>query len=111
MRNLFIIAGLLVFITGCDSGKTAQADIQLVTIQCGMCKKTIEKGMSDVKGIVKVEVDVEKKIGHVTYKAGIIDLAKIEKAISALGYDANNTKADPVAYESLSECCKVSVSN
>ncbi len=111
MRTTFIIAALLAFIIGCDSGKTAQADIQLATIQCGMCEKTIEKGMSDVKGVVRMEVDVEKKIGHVTYKAGVIDLANIEKAISALGYDANNTTADPVAYESLPGCCKVSVSN
>lgn len=111
MKNALIIAALLVFIISCDSGETAQADIQLATIQCGTCKKTIEKGISDVKGVVKVEVDVEKKIGHVTYKAGVVDLAIIEKAISALGYDANNTTADPAAYESLLGCCKVSVSN
>jgi copper chaperone CopZ len=111
MKNALIIAALLVFIIGCDSGKTVNADIQLVTVQCGTCKKTIEKGVSDVKGVVKVEVDVEKKIGHVTYKAGVVDLAIIEKAISALGYDANNTTADPTAYETLPGCCKMSVSH
>ena len=107
MKNALIIVALLVFAIGCDSGKTAKADIQLASMQCGMCKSTIENGISVVKGVVKVEVDVEKKVGHVTYKAGVVDLAAIEKAISALGYDANNTKADPEAYKDLSDCCKV----
>ncbi len=111
MRSSFIIVSLLVFIISCDSRKTATADIQLATIQCGMCKKTIERGVSDVKGVVKVEVDVEKKIGLVTYKAGVVDLAVIEKAISALGYGANNTTANPTAYETLPRCCKIGVSH
>lgn len=107
MKNILIIMALLAFIISCDNGKIAKTDIQLATIQCGMCKKTIEKSVSDVKGVVKVEVDVEKKIGHVTYNAGVVDLAVIEKAISALGYDANNTTADPAAYETLPGCCKI----
>ncbi len=31
---------------------------------------------------------------------------KIETAISKMGYDADEIKADPVAYEKLDECCK-----
>ena len=37
----------------------------------------------------------------------MIDIATIEKAVSALGYQANETLADPVAYEALPGCCKV----
>ncbi len=107
MRSTFIIAALLAFVIGCDTGKTAKADIQLATMQCGMCKSTIENGVSEIPGVLKVKVDVEKKVGHVTYKAGVVDLAAIEKAIATLGYDANNTKADPEAYKDLSGCCKV----
>ncbi|MFQ6676678.1 MAG: heavy-metal-associated domain-containing protein [Fidelibacterota bacterium] len=107
MRDTIILVAFLAFITGCDSGKTAKADIQLSTIQCGMCKATIENGVSDLKGVVKVVVDPKKKVGHVTYNAGIIDLAAIEKAIAALGYDANSTKSDPDAYSNLSICCKI----
>jgi len=107
MNNTLLIISLLAFIIGCDSGKTAEADIQLATIQCGMCKSTVENGVSAVNGVVKVEVDMEKKVGHVTYKASVVNLSTIEKAISALGYDANNTTADPDIYEELPGCCKV----
>jgi hypothetical protein len=52
-------------------------------------------------------VDLEKKIGKVVYKAGVINLGVIEKAIAAIGYDANNTLAEPKAYSELDMCCKV----
>ena len=35
------------------------------------------------------------------------DLLKIEKAISNLGYQANETLANSEAYESLPACCKI----
>ena len=52
-------------------------------------------------------MDLEKKIGKVVYKAGVINLGVIEKAIAAIGYDANNTPAEPKAYSELDMCCKV----
>ena len=38
---------------------------------------------------------------------GVVDLAAIENAIAAVGYNANDTKADPKAYSELAMCCKV----
>ena len=35
------------------------------------------------------------------------DLSKIEKVISGLGYQANKTLADPIAYEGLPGFCKI----
>ena len=109
MRNkiIILIAGLLLGLTACSKGEAKQADIALTTMQCGMCESTIEKGMAKVNGITKFDVDMAAKSGHVTYNASIIDLTSIEKAVSALGYQANKTLADPVAYEALPGCCKV----
>ncbi len=42
----------------------------------------------------------------VTYNSKKTDLQKIRLAISKLGYDADEVKADAVAYESLDGCCK-----
>jgi len=106
MRNLLLTLSILALM-GCGGGETAQADIKLSTMQCGMCKSTIENGLSKVDGIVKVNVDVETKVGHVTYKASMVDLPGIEKAIASLGYDANDTKSDPEAYSKLDACCKI----
>ncbi|MBC8322076.1 MAG: cation transporter [Candidatus Marinimicrobia bacterium] len=105
MKHLILSISILGLIA--CGGDTAKADIQLATMQCGMCKQTIESGVAEVDGVVKVEVDTEKKVGHVTYKAGVVDIAAIEKAIAALGYDANDTKADPDAYAALPGCCQI----
>jgi len=109
MKKTIIIAltGLVLGLMACSSEEPKHADVALSTIQCGMCEKTIESGMAKVNGITKFDVDLKEKVGHVTYKASVIDLAAIEKAVSALGYQANNTKADPTAYDGLPGCCKV----
>jgi hypothetical protein len=50
---------------------------------------------------------MEDKVAHVTHDPKVIDLAGLEKEISKLGYQANETLADPLAYEALPGCCKV----
>ena len=67
----------------------------------------IENALTGLKGFVSIEIDDDKKVGKVVYKAGVLDLAAIEKAIAAVGYDANKTKADPEAYAKLDMCCKI----
>ena len=43
----------------------------------------------------------------VFFNAKKTDLPAIRTAISQLGYDADDVKADPKAYEALDGCCKV----
>ncbi len=105
MKHLLIT--LTVFGIMACSGDNAKADIALTTMQCGMCETTIEDGVKSLDGIVAIDVDLKEKVGHVTFKAGVIDVSAIEQAISGLGYQANDTKADPGAYEALPMCCKV----
>ena len=103
--SLSLVLGLIIGCSGEAENKTAE--IALNTIQCGMCTDKIASGLGKLDGVVKVAVDLEKKIGKVVYKAGVIDLGVIEKAIAAIGYDANDTPAEPKAYSGLDMCCKV----
>ena len=103
--SLSLVLGLIIGCSGEAENKTAE--IALNTIQCGMCTDKIASGLGKLDGLVKVDVDLEKKIGKVVYKAGVIDLGVIEKAIAAIGYDANDTPAEPKAYSGLDMCCKV----
>ena len=103
--TLSLILGLMIGCSGEAENKTAE--IALKTIQCGMCTDKIASGLGKLDGVVKVDVDLEKKVGKVVYKAGVIDLGVIEKAIAAVGYDANDTPAEPKAYSGLDMCCKV----
>ena len=103
--SLSLVLGLIIGCSGEAENKTAE--IALNTIQCGMCTDKIASGLGKLDGVVKVDVDLEKKVGKVVYKAGVIDLGVIEKAIAAIGYDANDTPAEPKAYSGLDMCCKV----
>ena len=107
-KKLITLSLALGLIFGCSGeAENKTAEIALNTIQCGMCTDKIASGLGKLEGVVKVDVDLEKKIGKVVYKAGIINLGVIEKAIAAIGYDANNTPAEPKAYSELDMCCKV----
>ena len=103
--TLSLALGLIIGCSGEAENKTAE--IALNTIQCGMCTDKIASGLGKLEGVVKIDVDLEKKIGKVVYKAGVINLGVIEKAIASIGYDANNTPAEPKAYSELDMCCKV----
>jgi len=107
-KKLITLSLALGLIFGCSGeAENKIAEIALNTIQCGMCTDKIASGLGKLEGVVKVDVDLEKKIGKVVYKAGVINLGVIEKAIAAIGYDANNTPAEPKAYSELDMCCKV----
>ena len=83
------------------------AMVQLPTIQCENCKATIEDGLVKTAGILSVQVDLVGKMAHINYDGTKLSLKEIEQAIAKLGYKANETHADSVAYEKLPECCKI----
>ena len=108
MKHLLIIFSSILIATliGCGSAD-AKTEVSVSTIQCGMCQKTIENGLGTVEGVKSVHVSLEDKVAHVVHDPKVANLATLETAISNLGYQANETLADPVAYEALSGCCKV----
>lgn len=81
--------------------------VKLPTIQCNICKKNIEKAVNKVPGTIDVKVDKNEKVAHINYDKSKTDLSKIESAITMAGYDANDKKADPTAYQELDDCCKL----
>jgi copper chaperone CopZ len=73
---------------------------------CSQCKDRIEQGMAYVKGIRDVSLDVDSKIATIKYSKLKTTPEEIRKAISKLGYDADDVPADKAAYEKLPPCCK-----
>ena len=74
--------------------------------QCDECKETIEEALAFEKGVKTADLDVETRIVTVTYKKSKTSPEKIRKAISKVGYDADDVAADPKAYSKLDACCK-----
>ena len=85
----------------------AHAMIKLPTIQCEFCKAAIEAGLIKTAGILSVVVDLKGKMKSDRYDGDKLSLEDLEQAIADLGYQANGRLAEPSAYASLPDCCKV----
>ena len=108
MNRISFLLTSVFFITmiGCDD-EHVNAVVNTPTIQCGMCQKTIEMGLKKVSGLTHSSVDLETKTTKVIYDKEKTNLTQIEKAISAMGYQANETLANSTAYDALVPCCKI----
>ena len=103
-----IISMLFILLIGCgNQAENKTVEISLKTIQCGMCSNKIADGLNKLEGVKKIDVDLEQKVGTVMYNASVVDIKAIENTIASIGYDANDTPADPKVYEKLDLCCKV----
>lgn len=73
---------------------------------CDMCKEAIESDLTFEKGVKSAVLDVDSKILTVVYKPGKTDAETIRKRVTKVGYNADNLKRDPKAYDNLPMCCK-----
>lgn len=74
--------------------------------ECDECEVRLEEGLNFAKGVVFAEFDLESRNVTVKYSTKKTSPEELRKIINSLGYDADDTKADPVAYEKLPSCCK-----
>lgn len=91
-----------------ESKKLEVVEIQTSAI-CGDCKERLEHDIAFEKGVKSVELDDETKVLTVKYKKGKNSKEKIKKAITKVGYDADEMPANPKAYAALPDCCKKGV--
>lgn len=103
---VFAFLTLFVFTNYAVAQKTAEIKIK-TSAQCGMCKDRIEKAMSYESGIISTNLDLVTKDVTVVYKPNKTNPDKVRIALSKIGYQADDFKADPIAYENLPACCKV----
>ena len=114
MKKIIYFAFTLLVVAGFGSNslfaqesknKTEKVEIQTSAI-CGMCKDRIEKNMAFEKGVKSVVLDDKTKILSIEFKTGKTDKEKLKKAVTKIGYDADDLVADQKAYDRLPECCK-----
>jgi copper chaperone CopZ len=107
-KLLFSIATVcFVAIAGSAQTKAIQTvKISTPTVQCDMCKKTIEDLLKRYDGVMTVNVNVKKKETTVKYITDRVNEETIKAAIANAGYDANEIAANPESYKALPKCCK-----
>lgn len=114
MKTKTILTSIIVvFLTLFVSAQDPEPKVKEIKIQtsavCGMCKETLESNLAFEKGVKSVELNDKTKILTIQYKTAKTDPDKLREAISKLGYDADDVKADPKAYAKLPACCKKDV--
>src|SRR4051812_23437536 len=110
MKTLFkticiaIVAILFTNGANAQQQKAVQTAVIKTTIYCDHCKACETCGpkfqttLLKEKGVQMVVLDEKAMTIKVTYNSKKTDLAKIKTAISKLGYDADEVKADAIAY-------------
>ena len=76
---------------------------------CKMCKERLEHDMAFEKGVKSVELDNETKVLTITYKTNKTNKEELKKAITKIGYDADEMVADQKAHDRLPDCCQKDV--
>jgi outer membrane receptor for ferrienterochelin and colicin/copper chaperone CopZ len=74
--------------------------------QCGMCKTTIDEGLEKVDGVYHASLDMKTKIVNIHYDAKKTNPDALRKAITELGYNADDMKRNEDIHDGLPECCK-----
>lgn len=87
------------------AAQTASVKIHTSAV-CETCKETIEKDLSFEKGVKSADLNVETKDLTVIYDPAKTTPDKIRRRVSRIGYDADDVKRDPKAFNRLPDCCK-----
>ena len=74
--------------------------------QTELCKTTIENSLAYEKGVKDVDLDLKSKVVVVKYADNKTNYDNLCTAITKLGYDADEWKADKDAYTKLPSECK-----
>lgn len=85
--------------------KLAHLDIHTSTV-CDMCEQTIEENLIYEKGVKSVNVDLAMSEIHVTYDPRKNSPEDLRRAVSKLGYMADDIPGDEAAFRKLPACCQ-----
>ena len=100
---------LMFFLAGFSHSQKAEK-IQTVKIktsaECGQCKDRIEEKLNYTKGVKFSELNLRENFLEVKFNSEKISLEQVKNVIVALGYDADELKANLKAVENLPLCCR-----
>jgi periplasmic mercuric ion binding protein len=106
-RFFSIVAFAFLISTATYSQNRNTDEVKIKTsAQCPMCKESIEKMLTFERGVRHALLDMETKEVTVRYNNRRTDPEKLRKAITKIGYDADDQQGDEKAYSELPGCCK-----
>jgi periplasmic mercuric ion binding protein len=108
MKKLFLIVLILSFQHAFAQKSSLKLDTIIIktSAQCGDCKERIESALNFCKGVKYANLDLENKMATCVYKPKKTTPDKLKHAIAAVGYDADDVKANFEAVLRLPKCCQ-----
>jgi copper chaperone CopZ len=106
MMKITIILAVALVLLSCENTEGYITEKFTVYGNCGMCKKTIEGSLNDVKGISTAEWNMNTDEMTVFFDPKAISLDEIHGKIAAVGYDTEKQRAPDEVYEKLHSCCQ-----
>lgn len=89
---------------------TASSKAKVVTIKtsavCGSCKARIEKTLKATEGVEEAILNLNSKQVKIKYDPAKTSPDKLREAVAAIGYNADEVKANAEAYYKLPGCCQ-----
>ncbi len=89
-----------------DNPSAAIAVVRIPRTSCDKCKDIITEALKKIDGVGDFTIDSDRGVIKIKFDMSKTDISKIETGISAVGFDANDKKADPEAFKKLDDCCK-----
>ena len=112
MKYISALVFLLLLGTGSAPAQKAET-IEIRTqiycdhcMQCESCGNRIQNAVYAGKGIRTVKVRAEENIIEVSYNPKKTTADDIRRAITAVGFSADDQKPSATAYSNLDACCK-----
>ena len=102
-KSISIIAFLLLSVNAWAKTETITIKSSIV---CEMCESNIRNAFAYEKGVKRITFNLDNAEITVKYNPKQTSPETIKKKISALGYDADEVKANEAAFNKLNECCK-----
>lgn len=109
MKNLILIV-LLTFVgftVQAQEAKNKNAKVEfLVSGNCEMCKKRIEKAAFSVSGVKSANWHIDSTTLYLIVNEQKTNIPTIQKAIAKAGHDTAEVKALEEDYDKLHTCCQ-----
>lgn len=103
---VFTVTLIIILVDGCRVKDIKTVTIKVPGLKNETCVKIVLNALMQQPGLEEVRADITNRCIFIKYNSMIIAKKNLEYAITSAGFDANEEKADPKAYEALPNECK-----
>lgn len=106
MKKIILTLVAVLAMSGVAQAKTVKTTFNVGGVCADMCKPRIEGAAKKIDGVLSAKWNAKTQKLVLVYDNTKTNVAKVAKAIAAVGHDAGNIKAPDATYNKLPGCCK-----